>query len=1095
MEGTCPCGSLFKALQRIDNNTVINITSSSVIFHNFLEIGNLSNITIVGRIATVVCNNSGIFTCVYCSNVVIQGITWDQCGNPNHPIYIHAFGFMEVTNISIVTCTFQFSKVCKTVTLQLSLSSSCVELRNSKFLFNQIINSSQCVAYSSLAITSSNSYETPPLQDVYVSIIGTLFEHNGALDYGERYIHIMSSVFYSALLHNNNAFYIIENSTISNSLGLGSYLYNNDNNALVMQLTNFTLLNNSGGGLIILVTSYSSQMAAAYLRIISSTFSHNINGTFKLVMTTKFSSVVELYGLTIVKNEGTFRKDELNSNINDQGTGILMTLLSIVVDLKISLCNIHNNVGSKSIVYISVLHSMLNVKSITSCNFTSNIGSALYLSNAAVEFEGNVLFMNNSAESGAAMYFDQDSQIKMNNDSIIQFIGNIAASQGGAIFIEMSFGCPQPTAILFTNTSTVMFTNNSAGFTGNSIYFDIPESCDVIRDPTNINSIVYVPNKFIYTQLPGSIGSPVTTSPYKISLCSKACHLSNNASSSCYVPSRIMLGQSIGINATVCDYYSNVSEPVQFVIECNNCDNKYRLSSNKIVIQNGLFHITFLAVDADSDIVDNTNVTLNFSSVLPSKYRQLTGTVSLELSSCQSGYVFDMNLQQCECYEQTKNIIQCQQDYAEIKYGYWFGIAVFPKRTVSSCPIHYCEYDSHAETTNGYYRLPEELNGQCYSHRTGVACGECKPGYTLAYDYPDCINAHKCYAGMTFVVVASTVLYWIIVVALVFGLMQFKISLGYIYGLIYYYSIIDILLGSNLFISEEVFQLVTILSSFAKLTPQFLGKLCFVQGLSGIDQQFIHYFHVVSIFLLIGIIVITTRYSFKIASIVSRCILRVICLLILLSYTSLASTSLQLLRPLHFDDVDGAYVYSSPSIKYFTGRHIPYGIIALLCELFIVIGLPLLLLLEPFLQRKVNFIKIKPLLDQFQECYKDQYRCFAAYYFICRQTIIALVYISNFNNAQYFLQTICIITVLIHIWTQPYRNEKLNTLDGVILLIMVLVVNLNLFTFSRSSTILIVVVIVAFPLVLSCFIYTVIFFKKKTADLGVQSILHRYVII
>ena len=1086
-EGTCLCGSLVKALHMIKSNTMINITSSSVTFHSYIEmgLGNLNNITIMGNGAIVACNNSGFFICSYCSNVVIQGITWDQCGNPNHPIYLYGIAFVGATDISIETCTFQFSKVCKTVIL--SLLSGYVEVIDSRFLFNYVINSSQCrvAGYGSLGIISEAT------QDIFIFITGTLFDYNGALDYDEQYVHSMSSAFYSSVSSHSNAHYVIINSTISNSLGLGSYLHNSENNVVAMQLTNFTLLNNSDGGLVIVVTSYSFQTATASINIYSSTFAHNINGSLNLIVATEQTSIVEFYGLTIVRNKGTFRKDKLNININDQGTGILMSLISPFIKLNMSFCNIHKNVGSKSIVYISVKQSVASIKSITSCNFTNNIGSALYLSSTTIDLEGNILFMNNLAESGAAMYFVESAEITIKNGSIIQFIGNIAASQGGAIFIEMSFGCPKPIAILFTNSSTVMFINNSAGFTGNSIYFDIPESCDVVRDPTKNNSIVYAPNKFNYTS--SAIGSPITTSPYKISLCSKACHLSDNTSSSCYVPRRVMLGQSIGINATVCDYYNNISEPVKFVIECNNCNNKYRLSSNGIIIHNGLFHITFLAVGADNDIVDNTNVTLNLSSVLSSKYRQLTATISLQLSSCQSGYVFDTNTQQCKCYEQSEDIIQCQQDYAEIKYGYWFGIAVFPMRTVSSCPIHYCDYDSHAETTNGYYKLPEELDDQCYSHRTGVACGECKPGYTLAYDSPDCINTDNCYAGMTVLVLVSTILYSVIVVALVFGLMQFKISLGYIYGLIYFYSIIDILLGSNLFISEGVFQLVTILSSFAKLTPQFLGKLCFVQGLSGIDQQFIHYFHAMSVFLLIGGIVITTRFSFEIASIVSRCILRVICLLILLSYTSLASTSLQLLRPLHFDDVDGVYVYSSPSIKYFTGRHIPYGIIALLCELFIVIGLPLLLLLEPFLQRKFNFIKIKPLLDQFQECYKDQYRCFAAYYFICRQIIIALVYISNFNNAQYFLQTICIITVLIHIWTQPYRNEKLNTLDGVILLIMVLVVNLNLFAFSRSSTVIIVVVVMAFPLLLSCFIYATIFFKKKTATSGVQNVVPWYV--
>ena len=612
-----------------------------------------------------------------------------------------------------------------------------------------------------------------------------------------------------------------------------------------------------------------------------------------------------------------------------------------------------------------------------------------------------------------------------------------------------------------SNTSNILFTDNSAGIAGNSIYFNIPESCDVIRET--------LIDKFNYLQPPGLIGSPIATLPYKVNLCSMTCHLSNETGEICHIPNRNMLGHSTGISAVVCDHYGSVSETVQFYVECTNCNDSYRLSNNKILVHQRSFDITFLAVDADSDIVDDTNVTLSLSSVLSDEYRQLTATVSMKLSSCQSGYTIDTNLQQCVCYEQSKDIIRCKQGYAEIKYGYWFGVAIPPKRTVSLCSIYYCNFNK--ETSNGYYKLSEELGDQCSSRRSGVACGECKSGYALAYDSPDCINTNKCYTGMTIIMVALTVLYWIIVVALVFGLMQHKMSLGYAYAMIHYYSIIDILLGSNLYISNGVFQLVSILSSFAKLTPQFLGRFCLIETLSGIDQQFIHYFYAIFIFCLIGGIVMAARYSFKLASIVSHRIIRVICLLILLSYTSLASTSLQLLRPLYFDDVNGLYVYLSPSIKYFTGRRIPYGIVALLCELLIVIGLPLLLLLEPFLKSKVNFIRIKPLLDQYQECYKDQYHWFAAYYLVCRQVVIAIVYVSNFNNGLYYLQTACIIIVMIHAWIKPYKSEALNTIDGEILLILVFVANLNSFAFSQSLTICLVVLAVLSPLVLSSCIF------------------------
>ena len=282
----------------------------------------------------------------------------------------------------------------------------------------------------------------------------------------------------------------------------------------------------------------------------------------------------------------------------------------------------------------------------------------------------------------------------------------------------------------------------------------------------------------------------------------------------------------------------------------------------------------------------------------------------------------------------------------------------------------------------------------------------------------------------------------------------------------YYYSIVDILLGNN--ISDEVFQFVTVFSSFAKLTPQLFGELCLVKGLSGIDQQFIHYSHALAVSLILLIIVLMTRYSPRFAVFVRRCIICIICLLLLLSYTSLASTSLQLLRPLTFNDVDEMRTYSSPDIEYFTGRHLVYGIVAILCEVIIVIGLPLFLLLEPILGRRFNFVKIKPLLDQFQGCYKDKYRYFAVYYLLCRQVIILIVYVGNgdYYNKLYYLQTACIIIAMIHGWVQPYKKKLVNGLDEAILLTLVLVVNLNTFSFLSSISSQLSVVLIILPLLL-----------------------------
>ena len=143
------------------------------------------------------------------------------------------------------------------------------------------------------------------------------------------------------------------------------------------------------------------------------------------------------------------------------------------------------------------------------------------------------------------------------------------------------------------------------------------------------------------------------------------------------------------------------------------------------------------------------------------------------------------------------------------------------------------------------------------------------------------------------------------------------------------------------------------------------------------------------------------------------------------------------------------------------------------------IGFPLFLLLERFISRKI-VVKVMPLLDQFQSCFKNKYRWFAAYYLICRQVIMLIVFVANTNyyNMLFYLQTACVINAMIHIWILPYKDDLLNALDGLILLIMVLVVNMNTFPFLQNITTEMSIILVSLPFILLCFIII----KKKVTS-------------
>jgi len=691
----------------------------------------------------------------------------------------------------------------------------------------------------------------------------------------------------------------------------------------------------------------------------------------------------------------------------------------------------YNDVADEGIIYV-IGKSDSTLVWFCSSDLINNTGSAVRISKSVLMFCGNVLFENNTSDNGGALYFGQETSAMCSGETNVLFVNNTALQRGGAIYTD------SVEKDMWDEDMNLTFVNNSALLAGNSIYFKIPKLYPVITNISNSDSILYVPCQFNYSQLVNGTmrhfncsmrnetGFPIVTVPHKLQLyCGDTVHIPDTKT--CLLKHQF-LGNQVMFRGCVFDYFGIPSEATLFNVQCADCPTSVKLLEGHILVDNVTpVTITFTG----QKIMEALNVTVDLTSALLSM-QQFSASVKVELTPCDHpGYVYSDDEMACTCYHHN---VHCFDDKNAIKRGYWFGTVLVrgtPIPTTSLCPNHYCNYNMSIE--EGYFELPKTINAQCNCHRSGIACGDCNPGYTLSYDSNKCVKKADCSAEITLFVIALTFLYWVVVVVGVFSLMnmffKFTIPLGYVYGIIYYYSLVSILLNNNPYLSDGAFLCVSILSSFAQLIPQFLGQLCLAKGLDGIDQLFIHYTHALAISLIILFIVRAARCSIRITVFVNHGILRVICLLILLSYTSFSSTSLQLLRPLWFTDIDTVYTYASPNIKYFHSRHAIYGIVAAVCELFIVIGLPLFLLLERFISRKI-VVRVMPLLNEFRGCYKDKYRWFAAYYLICRQVIVVIVYAinSNYDNMLFYLQTACVIIAAIHMWVQPYQDESLNAL-------------------------------------------------------------------
>ncbi|XP_065890933.1 uncharacterized protein [Dysidea avara] len=624
---------------------------------------------------------------------------------------------------------------------------------------------------------------------------------------------------------------------------------------------------------------------------------------------------------------------------------------------------------------------------------------------------------------------------------------------------------------------------------------------------------MYLPCQFNYSQstdgkfhnctMLNDTGYPIVTSPNELRLYfpnNDGVNISSNSDYNMYAIYNNILGHHVMFAGSVIDYFEKPAESTEFKVKCTDCWNTIKLLESHIFVDNvSQLAITFVGAKV---VEKGLNVSVDITSALLTT-KQIITTLIVELLPCiaHPGNVYGDD-GTCICYQHN---VDCTGDDNIIKRGYWFG-SVARQPTTSLCPNHYCNFIDRKEIRQGFFKLPKTADIQCTDHRSGIACGKCSPGYVLAYGSPDCISADHCNPGMIVVVAILSILYWIIVTVGVFGLsyMYYKfdnfkkpgvcpqlttptqlkksqISTGYIYGVIYYYSMVGVLLDNNPYVPHGILQFVSVLSSFAQLSPQFPGPfpepLCSVKKLSGIDQLLFRYIHPFAVLLIIWLIFKVAKLKCAaergmVVFIINHSIIDVLCLLFLLSYTSIASTSLQLLRPLWFTDVNEVYTYTSPHIQYFHDRHIVYFIVAGIFAVLVIV-LPLLLLLEPCIGiGRKYLLKVKPLLDQFQTCYKVKYCWFSFYFLMCRVVIMVIVLVGNTNyyNMLFYLQTACMFLAMVHIWIQPYHDESLNALDGLILLVMVLVVNVNTFPFLHNVVTEISLVLVMLPLLLVSFV-------------------------
>ena len=680
--------------------------------------------------------------------------------------------------------------------------------------------------------------------------------------------------------------------------------------------------------------------------------------------------------------------------------------------------------------------------------FIQNHGSALVVSSTTVLMRGNVLFQENVGINGGAIHLAGIAWVTLSPNLNLTFDSNWAFLAGGAIFSAYSIpyytNASRYCIIEFKNkflssvdqNVTVNFLNNSAAVSGQAIYLSTPGGCYIDSN----HSLPFMDERIYHYESDDPKKTQITTPPSQIEFGPPAENQDG------IYTTQLTLGQAFEINPISKDVFGQPTQGSAVLslscvnLQCNTSGDLDLLGQKLIALNNTKISTPFSIVGPeDSDQVSDA-VLVVLTNTVPST----VGYLHLNITPCPVGYVYSKKTHKCECFGSEQ--VYCRGNITCIKYGYWFGQA-HNTSTIANCPNNLCNYsngDCPTEPCNNVFqsfcKLPKlDPDKLCDSNRGGIMCSSCKPRFQFTFDALECVPAKSCNAGNTILLVFLLFVFWTVLVLALLLVLKLKLRLGsgHLYCLIYYYGVLPYLTNNTYpFLTFMVYTF----GGFIQVEPRFLGLIekCFAPGWNNIQHSILRYIHPLFISIVMLLIIGVTRCCPRFATISKQNYgVRALCILLYLSFTSLTETSLSILNFIRFENVLGVYVKIEPTIPYFhPSGHLPYALVAIFIQVFIVIPFLFMLLFSPCLARipRVNLTRIKPFLDEYQACYKTEYRWFAGYYLVCRQFvfIFSLIDLGEFGSI-FFLQILSILILVIHTAVQPYRSKWLNILDTVFL--------------------------------------------------------------
>ena len=659
-------------------------------------------------------------------------------------------------------------------------------------------------------------------------------------------------------------------------------------------------------------------------------------------------------------------------------------------------------------VIIGVFSSTLEI---SECSFKQNHISAVTAHESNITLSGNVLFSNNTAVFGTAFILAQGSIIGLVRNTNVIFENNYATNAGGVFYIGLNdysyLGDTSLHRKCFLNMpvdrSQIQFTfvNNSAGLGGDILYggqvaFALDGDWNCLESFENISTITAYQNDFL----------SISSKPSRVCFCNESripdCMIFSYTKTHSFYP-----GQNVSISAvTVGQNFGTVAGSVYAqYFKRSHTDNLLELDGSQKVqsVTQKSCNKLFYTLSSPKDITNLILVLTVQETVVSSEYNQIFSNqtkslfqqfyhtsrfqpllysnnpvyVNISILPCPVGFMVTSDPPfKCDCNQLLQQIPGVHCNIQHQTFGrsglVWVGMISNDNTTTGTiaasqyCPLNYCNsVDRDVSLTKS--------DTQCSCNHSGILCGACQPGLSLALGSERCLPCSNKYLALLIpFTLAGPVLVGFI------KLLDLTVSQGTMNGLIFYVNVIQ----ANRYVFLPL-RSTHVLSVFIAWLNLDLGvETCFFKELDAYYKTWLQFIFPFYIWSIAGLIIILSKYSIRVSKLMGNNSVPVLATLFLLSHAKLFRIIISALSYtiLYTSEGHKAVWSADGNVDYISPKHMVLFVVAVVVLLFLWLPYTLVLFLAQWLhmcncQLMVRFLfKIKPFLDAHYAPLRDKHR-------------------------------------------------------------------------------------------------------------------------